>query len=206
MQKTACHISHCRSMVAEAIAANDPNRAPRNKFQVNNEKARLKRLQFPEDQRSLLEYHAIVFPETLPDCRTYRGRKYAVCCLPQMDQHLKEVMKHSGGVTLNYDTTFNCGKFYVSILSFRHPFFEEEPVIPLAILFHETKKEVGHSMLFSNRKIAIPGLNSEKTVFISDRERSFKNVRSCFFPKSKFAFCHIHILKVSSVRRPFYKF
>ena len=190
-------------MQAEAKAKGDPARAPRNIQQIRNAKARLKKLEFPEDQRALLEYHAIVHPQTLPDCRTYAGKKYAVCCLPEMDAHLKEVLKICGGVTLNYDTTFNVGKFYVSILTFRHPLFEEEPVIPLCFLFHEGKEEVGHSMLFKNRKITMPSLDQQQTVFISDREKSFKNVRARFFPKSQYAFCHLHILSVRTTVRLF---
>ena len=175
----------------------DPSRAPRNPEQIRNAMAKQKRLEFPEDQRALLEYHAILYPKTLPDCRTYGGKKYAVCCLPQMDAHLKQMVKMCGSVTLHYDTTFDCGTFYVSVLAFRHPMLEEEPVIPLCFLFHEGKKELGHSMLFKNRKIAIPSLDNKKTIFISDREKSFKNVRARFFAKSQFAFCHLHILTVS---------
>ena len=142
-----------RSLNAKAKVDGDPSRAPRNAEQVRNAKARLKRLELPEDQRALLEYHAIVHPETLPDCRTYGGKKYAVCCLPQMDEHLKQIKKICGNVTFNYDTTFVCGQFYVSVLTFRHSILEQEPVIPLCFLFHEGKQEFGHSMLFKNRKI-----------------------------------------------------
>ena len=184
-------------MCAEAKVKGNPALAPRNVPQVQNAKARRKKLEFPEDQRTLLAYHAIVHPQTLPDCRTYHGKTYAVCCLPQMDQHVKQVFQICGNLTLNYDTTYQCGPFYVSILSFRHPLFDEEPVIPMTVLVHEGKGEVGHAMLFQNRKISLPQLDDHRTVFISDREASFKTVRGIFFPNSLFAFCHIHILKVS---------
>ena len=186
-------------MCAEASVKGNPLLAPRNVYQVKNVKAALKRLEYPEDQRALLEYHAMIHPKTLPDCRTYAGKKYAVCVLPQMAEHVKQVVRACGSITLNYDTTFDCGQFYLSILTFRHPLFEEEPVIPLILLFHEGKEAIGHSMLFEYLKMAIPTLDNQRTVFISDREASFKTVRPRFFQKAQSAFCHLHILGVRYV-------
>jgi len=40
---------------------------------------------------------------------------------------------------LSYDTTFQLGDFYVSVLCFRHTLFKEAPVIPAAFLVHERK-------------------------------------------------------------------
>lgn len=39
-------------------------------------------------------------------------------------------------LVMHYDTTFNIGDFYLSILVYKHPVFEKEPVIPLACMLH----------------------------------------------------------------------
>jgi len=45
---------------------------------------------------------------------------------------------------LSYDTTFNLGDFYVSVLSFRDVLFKENPVIPAAFILHEQKFQTVH--------------------------------------------------------------
>jgi len=49
---------------------------------------------------------------------------------------------------LSYDTTFNLGDFYVSVLSFRHVLFKENPVIPAAFALHERKFQTVHEHFF----------------------------------------------------------
>ena len=49
-----------------------------------------------------------------------------------------------GAQLLSYDTTFQLGDFYVSVLSFKHVLFKENPVIPVAFMFHERKFQTVH--------------------------------------------------------------
>ena len=50
---------------------------------------------------------------------------------------------------LSYDTTFQLGPCYVSVLLFRHVMFNEHPVMPAAFLIHEAKRQDIHAILFS---------------------------------------------------------
>jgi len=172
---------------------------PRDIKQIYNVQAKLKREKFGEDQRVLLEHHALLFPEFMPEKLVHHGKLFTMCCLTHMDVHLASLIPLSNPVVLNYDTTFNCGSFYVSILSFRHPLFDEEPVIPVGFLFHESKQFEAHDLFFRNRATTIPGLNSKDCIIISDREESFKKARIAHLPHALHVFCHIHILKVRSL-------
>jgi hypothetical protein len=50
---------------------------------------------------------------------------------------------------LSYDTTFEMGDFYVSVLTYWHNEFEETPVIPLMFMIHMERIEYVHSFFFS---------------------------------------------------------
>ena len=53
----------------------------------------------------------------------------------EMDRVL--LLDSPGAQFLSYDTTFQLGDFYVSVLSFKHVLFKENPVIPVAFMFHK---------------------------------------------------------------------
>ena len=59
-------------------------------------------------------------------------------------------------VQLSYDTTFNLGDFYLSILLFRHTDFVSKPVIPLLCLLHERKLTQTHDDFFRHVKKVNP--------------------------------------------------
>ena len=167
----------------DAQLKDDPTMDPRNMKQFYNAAHIMKKEQFPEDQLALMDYHAMMFPKLMPDYRTIDGKKYALCVLPQMDAHLNAVLKSASQLVLNYDTTYDCGNFLVSILSFRHPWFEEEPIIPVSVLIHETRLEVGHRMMFENRRRSLRALNQDKSVIIVDREASCKSTLADVLPR-----------------------
>ena len=50
---------------------------------------------------------------------------------------------------LSYDTTFQLGPFYVSVLLFRHVMFNEHLVMPPAFLIHEAKRQDIHAILIA---------------------------------------------------------
>ena len=66
------------------------------------------------------------------------------------DDLLKELSKlldvNNADIVLSYDTNFNLGDFYVSVLSFRHTIFKTSkhgtsPTIPVAFMIHDRKKQ-----------------------------------------------------------------
>lgn len=49
----------------------------------------------------------------------------------------------NGSLYLSYDTTFNIGDFYMSVLLFKHTAFKDPcPIIPLGFLVYQTKNGV----------------------------------------------------------------
>ena len=69
---------------------------------------------------------------------------------------------------LSYDTTFQLGPYYVSVLLFRHVMFNELPVMPAAFLIYKAKRQDIHEILFSVLRQNIKGLT--KTVPIATDE------------------------------------
>lgn len=81
------------------------------------------------------------------------------------DHVVKEVAKltkaHVEGdrpLLFHYDTTYNCGQYYVSTLSMRHPLIKHrnargeqgtgEPVIPIAHMIHQNRLQANHKEVF----------------------------------------------------------
>jgi len=57
---------------------------------------------------------------------------------------------------LSYDTTFEMGDFYVSVLTYRQTEFEEMPVIPLMFMLHMDRLQSTHEFFFSRVAELIP--------------------------------------------------
>ena len=97
---------------------------------------------------------------------------------------------------LTYDTTFNLGDFYVSILLFCETEFESSPVLPLAYMLHERKLEVTHDRFFRHMKTLCPELTtSTRVVIITDNEEAISNAIHENFPSLKHFLCWNHILQ-----------
>jgi len=171
---------------------------PRNLEQVYSVKRKMMKLKTFEDDVSHMMYLAIVHSEYLPRYKRYDGALYASSRLPEMDHHFNQLLKSHESVVLHYDTTFNCGDFFVSMLVFRHPFLQGRPVLPLRFLFHDSKHATGHKMLFKELKLRFPMLEKRTVVLISDREQAFKDVAKKYFPKCYHLFCYIHLYRVSA--------
>ena len=97
------------------------------------------------------------------------------------------------GFYICYDTTFNCGDFYVSTLLFRHIRFAENPIIPLFVMIHDQKVEVVHANFF---KIAASKLQASKSdiILITDREAAIEKAAEKEYPTWKKYNCWNHLL------------
>ena len=109
---------------------------PRNSKQVENIRLnQLKKQRLSHD--ALYNVHKLVhdLPEFVHSIRTYPN---LVCVLGQkaLLNELDRVLhlESSSPQLLFYDTTFQFGDFYVSVLSFRQTLFKEAPTIPAAFL------------------------------------------------------------------------
>ena len=85
----------------------------------------------------------IHFIQTHPDLVCVCGQK---SLFDEMDRVL--LVDSPGAQLLSYDTTFQVGEFYVSILSFKHVLFKENPVILVAFMFYERKFQAVHEHFF----------------------------------------------------------
>jgi MULE transposase domain len=98
---------------------------------------------------------------------------------------------------LSYDTTFNLGDFYVSILLFRETEFTDNPVVPLAYLIHERKLFQTHSIFFSHMQSVIPEIgNASNVIMITDQEIAIRKAIVQAFPDLRIFLCWNHIEQV----------
>ena len=100
-------------------------------------------------------------------------------------------------VTLTYDTTFNLGDFYLSVLLFRETDFSPSPIIPLAYLLHERKLESTHNDFFRDIRLLCPQLDrATNVVMITNSEAAITNSISKNFPNLATFLCWNHVLQV----------
>ena len=68
-------------------------------------------------------------------------------------QELNDMMTVNDGASLaSYDTTFNVGDFFLSVLLIKHHLLKSEPVVPVLYMFHDRKFESTHLDFFSLAK------------------------------------------------------
>ena len=181
---------------------------PRNMKQLYYQMRKMKEESCYEDEETLLVYHSIMQKDYMPVYHRNMGNLTCLTRLPQLDHHFRQLLKQKCRICLNYDTTFRIGnkisgKRYASILTFRHPFLGGMPVVVLRYMFHDTKDEECHEILFRNLAESFPELVISPSVLITDREKSFKTERKRYFPVMAHIFCYLHIDGVKLSRKYF---
>ena len=74
---------------------------------------------------------------------------------------------------MSYDTTFQLGDFYVSILTFK---FQEAPVMPAALIHDTYKYRAYHEeMLATAKKNLVPILAATSSPIVTDNEYGIVN-------------------------------
>ena len=100
-------------------------------------------------------------------------------------------------IQLSYDTTFNMGDFYLSVLLYRHTEFNESPVIPLSFLIHERKLNSTHTNFFTYMKSVCPELaNSQHLLIVTDNEQAIRNSLRTVLPELRAFLCWNHLFQV----------
>ena len=112
-------------------------------------------------------------------------------------------------LVMHYDTTFQYGDYYVTILSYRHPYIEkiksknsninDQAIVPLAVIFHHKKAQFVHKTAMDTvtRRLdeghpeAKYSFTNTPKVVISDREF----VGSELLTNATTLWCHIHLQK-----------
>ncbi|XP_065664458.1 uncharacterized protein LOC136086115 [Hydra vulgaris] len=95
-------------------------------------------------------------------------------------------------VFLSYDTTFNLGDFYLSILVAQMSYFVEKPCMPIAFLLHDRKFDIVHKFFFKTLKTKLPILNN--VVIVTDGESGLSKAIEKALPKWNLVTCSNHIL------------
>ena len=130
------------------------------------------------------------FIQTHPDLVCVCGHK---SLFDEMDRVL--LVDSPGAQLLSYDTTFQVGDFYVSILSFKHVLFKENPVIPVAFMFHERKFQVVHERFFEICCKLSPSISKTQKPIVTDEERGIVNAVSKYLVSSPNLQCWNHIFR-----------
>ncbi|XP_065681700.1 uncharacterized protein LOC136095284 [Hydra vulgaris] len=100
-------------------------------------------------------------------------------------------------VFLSYDTTFNLGDFYLSILVAQMSYFVEKPCMPIAFVLHDRKFDVVHKHFFKTLKTKLPTLN--QVVIVTDGESGLGNSIQKAFPRWNLVTCSNHILSDAEI-------
>ena len=109
-------------------------------------------------------------------------------------ESLEQLVKIQNKPTLlHYDTAFNVGDYYVSILSFRHSLFREEPIIP-CFLLHSRRYQSEHKDFIEAITAIVRSLQTKHVNLVSDREFKFGDL----FPVGSHLHCWNHF--ISDVR------
>lgn len=166
---------------------------PRNKKQVYNVQQLLKKEQQHDDLYEVYRFgrenpEVIVKMELLPSLIVVQMNE-------DMNKHIKSLQHHFQHLVYHYDTTFGIGTFFTSILSIRHPLFKNEPVVTVAVMFHEKTNELSHEVFFK-AVVENLNLNTEKTIIVTDREKSIINAIKTTLPEAKNVFCWNHLRRV----------
>ena len=118
-------------------------------------------------------------------------------CILAMDDivNMVDVMLENEVLVFGYDTTFELGDFYCSVLLVRHPYIKGRPAVPVAFLLHETKMQTMHSRFMRKMCKLIPRLATASIVIIMDRERSLTNAVKEYLKNANIIYCWNHLLR-----------
>lgn len=104
-------------------------------------------------------------------------------------------------ICLSYDTTFNLGDIYVSVLIVRYEEFVEGPAIPLMIMMHERKLKTTHQFFWQKVAQYFPDLiNASNIYLVTDEEAAIVSSIREFLPYTDTYRCWIHVVKNAKLK------
>ena len=104
-----------------------------------------------------------------------------------------QLMEQSEYDNFSYDTTYQIGDFYVSLLVVRVSYFEEEPILSVAFMIHDRRFYEVHNLFFTSVKAAIKKLDSQNCIFIIDREKAILRAITTVLSKKHIVHCWNYI-------------
>jgi hypothetical protein len=161
---------------------------PRNKDQVSYYKC----IATPErrlgaDTMVTLHELAYSLPEFVWSIKTFPD--FVACFgMPSM----VNLVQSCNSVLLSYDTTFQLGDFYLSVMVLKLSAFHEEPSIPVGFVLHDRKFQTVHEEFCHqlNRRLKV----KSNVVLVSDGEAAITSAFRVCYPKWFLVNCWNHIL------------
>lgn len=92
---------------------------------------------------------------------------------------------------ISYDTTFNLGDFYLSVLVVKLNLFNEQPCMPVAFMLHDRKFQAVHETFFEQLKQRLSLLTN--VVIVTDGESGLGNAIEKIMSDWRVATCSVHI-------------
>ena len=107
----------------------------------------------------------------------------------------KILQKNPRECVFGYDTTYELGDYYCSVLVFRHPYLSGNPGFPIAFMLHDKRLQKVHNSFMEKMCTVMPTFRTAPFIMIMDREKALKNAvrKSC--SKVHVVFCWNHLLK-----------
>ena len=96
---------------------------------------------------------------------------FANDALVQEFASMMQTVGEGGNMYVGYDTTFNLGDFYVSIVTIRHFMFRSEPIVPVMFMLHSRKYREMHHKCWSFLFQALPQIKEFRLPVVTDREK-----------------------------------
>ncbi|KAL1448691.1 hypothetical protein WDU94_009841 [Cyamophila willieti] len=167
---------------------------PKNPKQVRNsiDRARAKRSVSNDDVLGVYLLHdEIDFVQHMTLLRQYSVILYSEKSIEEFAQCVESDVQKSS-VVLYYDTTFELGDFFLSVLSYKHHFFSNAPTVPLVYMLHDRKLEEVHTHFFTTLCNKFACFNSKLNI-VTDRENAIVNAIRKSWPLSRHYPCWNHI-------------
>jgi len=120
----------------------------------------------------------------------------ATACLELAKSVLRESCKYPRQYKqlISYDTTFQCGDTYVSVLVMRNIFLQGDPIFPALFLLHDKKKQWHHKVLFAAAEEYFKRY-LKSLPFATDRELAIVNAAKKVLDLSDIGYCNNHIIR-----------
>ena len=175
---------YCNLVSTPCSSVHVPSALPKNVEQVRNKMKNEKRkTRISKDDLYSLNAIANCIPKYVLNYILF-PRLILVFGVDSLWQELKSLKEETKFVTLSYDTRFNLGDYFLSVLLLRHGAFKENPIIPLAFLLHQKKDKECHTTFFRTLKTQYSNIvkNAKNIIIITDRKESIVQAIMEVFP------------------------
>lgn len=131
---------------------------------------------------------AYAIPEYIWSIRTYPDLVVCFGLRPLMD-----LINSSSSILWSYDTTFNLGDFYLSVMVVKLSDFMQSPTIPVAFVIHDRKFKSVHTEFCEQLKHRMKSFKAG-SILVTDGEEAIVGAFANAFPTLSLVSCWNHIV------------